>query len=177
MAVTASSNVNQRIVEKRHYWIEGLRIFLGALLLYKGYYFVENLSLVYDYIDVTMPVNAFVVSHYVVFAHLAGGLMIIFGMLTRIAVLAQMPIVILGAIYYTGEGSTFFGPTTELEYSLLILVLLIVFFFYGAGKCSVDHYILRRRQADEEESREKTQEDEVECKSEEEKKKNSNVSE
>lgn len=169
MPATASSNVNQRIVEKRHCWIEALRIFIGALFLYKGYYFVENLSLVYDYIDETMPVNAFLVSHYVVFAHLAGGLMIIFGMLTRIAVLAQMPIVILGAIYYTGKGSTFFGPTAELEYSLLILVLLIVFFFYGAGKCSVDHYILRTRQANEEESRRIKQDAKVDRKSEEEK--------
>lgn len=150
MTATASSTLNQRIVEKRHYWIEGLRIFLGALLLYKGYYFVENLALLYDYIDDTMPVNAFMVSHYVVFAHLAGGLMIVFGMLTRIAVLAQMPIVLLGAIYYSGQGSTFFGPTTELEYSLLIFVLLVVFFFYGSGKCSVDHYILRRKQDEEE---------------------------
>ncbi len=151
MTATAIHTLNQRIVEKRHYWIEGLRIFLGALLVYKGYYFVENLTLLYDYIDATMPLNAFVVSHYVVFAHLGGGLMIIFGMLTRIAVLAQMPIVLLGAIYYSGQGSTFFGPTTELEYSLLIFVLLIVFFFYGSGKCSVDHYILRRKEEGEDE--------------------------
>ncbi|TVQ68796.1 MAG: DoxX family protein [Balneolaceae bacterium] len=150
MTATAIPTLNQRMVEKRHYWIEGLRIFLGALLLYKGYYFVENLALLYDYIDDTMPVNAFMVSHYVVFAHLAGGLMIVFGMLTRIAVLAQMPIVLLGAIYYSGQGSTFFGPTTELEYSLLIFVLLVVFFFYGSGKCSVDHYILRRKEDEEE---------------------------
>ena len=151
MTATASTTLNQQIVEKRHYWIEGLRVFLGLLLIYKGYYFVENLALIYDYIDETMPLSAFVVSHYVVFAHLAGGLMIIFGMLTRIAVFAQMPIVILGAIYYTGQGSTFFGPTAELEYSLLVLVLLIVFFFYGSGKCSVDHYILRKNQEEEEE--------------------------
>ena len=150
MTATAHPPLNQRIVEKRHYWIEGLRIFLGALLIYKGYYFVENLEAIYDYIDETMPMSAFVVSHYVVFAHLAGGLMIFFGMLTRIAVLAQMPIVILGAIYFTGQGSTFFGPTAELEYSLLVLVLLIVFFFYGAGKCSVDHFILRKKQENEE---------------------------
>ena len=150
MTATASPTLNQRIVEKRHYWIEGLRIFLGALLLYKGYYFVEHLALLYDYIDDTMPVNAFVVSHYVVFAHLAGGLMIVFGMLTRIAVLAQIPIVLLGAVYYSGQGGTFFGPTTELEYSLLIFVLLVVFFFYGSGKCSVDHYILRKKQDEDE---------------------------
>ncbi len=150
MTATASPTLNQRIVEKRHYWIEGLRIFLGALLIYKGYYFVENLALLYNYIDDTMPLNAFVVSHYVVFAHLGGGLMIIFGILTRIAVLAQMPIVLLGAVFYTGQSSAFFGPTTELEYSLLVFALLVVFFFYGSGKCSVDHYILRRKQEEEE---------------------------
>lgn len=70
--------------------------------------------------------------------------MIIFGILTRLAILAQMPIVIIGVLYFSGEGSFYYGPTAELEYSLLMLVLLVVFFFYGSGKLSVDHWILRR---------------------------------
>ncbi len=147
MTVLKSISLNDLLVEYRHCWIEGLRIFLGALLIYKGYYFVENLETIYRYIDQTITMSAFVVSHYVVFAHMGGGAMIVFGMLTRIGVLAQIPIVLIGAIYFSGEGGTFFGPTTELEYSLLILALLIVFFFYGSGKWSVDHCILRRKKA------------------------------
>ncbi len=146
MTTAKGISLNERLVEYRHFWIEGLRIYLGLLLIYKGYYFVENLEVLYRIIDNTMPVTAFVVSHYVVFAHLAGGAMIVFGILTRIAVVAQAPIVLIGAYYFSGEGSAFFGPTTELEYSMLLLILLVVFFFYGSGKWSVDHWILRRRQ-------------------------------
>lgn len=146
MAAAGERSLNELIVEHRHYGIEGLRIFLGALLFYKGCYFVECLDVIYPVIEQAMPVSAFVVAHYVVFAHLAGGAMMVFGILTRIAVFAQIPVIVIGAVYFSGQGGTFFGPTTELEYSLLILVLLLVFLFYGAGKCSVDHYILRKRQ-------------------------------
>ncbi len=148
MATYSITSLNQTIVEHRHYWIEGLRIFLGLLLIYKGYYFVENLEDIYHYIDENYRLSAFVISHYVVFAHLAGGVMIVFGILTRIGGFVQIPIVIIGAIYFTGEGGTFFGPTTELEYSLLILALLIVFLFYGSGKWSVDHCVLRKKESD-----------------------------
>ncbi len=148
MLTATASSLNDRLVAYRHCWIEGLRIFLGALLIYKGYYFVEHLEVLYRIIDQEMAISAFVVSHYVVFAHLGGGVMIVFGILTRIAVFVQLPIVLIGAIYFSGEGGEFFGPTAELEYSLLILVLLIVFFFYGAGKWSVDHRILRRDSED-----------------------------
>ena len=149
MVAANISSFNQSIVEYRHCWIEALRIFLGLLLIYKGCYFIHNLEPIYQYIEETVRLSAFVISHYVVFAHIGGGAMMVFGILTRIAVFAQIPIVVIGAIYFSGEGGTFFGPTVELEYSLLMLVLLIVYFFYGAGKWSVDHYILRRKQAKE----------------------------
>ncbi len=135
-------------VDTRHYWIESLRIFLGFLLVYKGWYFVQNLDLIYEHIEATTTLDTFVTVHYVVFAHLLGGVMIIVGILTRLAIIFQIPIVIVGAWYFSGEGSTFFGPTTELEYSLLILMLLIVFLFYGAGKWSVDHRIMRNKEAE-----------------------------
>jgi len=137
--------LNEYFAAYRHYWIEGLRIFLGLLLIYKGYYFVEHLEAIYRFIEETMPISAFIVAHYVVFAHLAGGAMIVFGILTRIAIIAQIPIVIIGAYYYSDGGSILFGTTTELEYSMLLLILLVVFFFYGSGKWSVDHWVLRRQ--------------------------------
>ncbi|MDG5766650.1 DoxX family protein [Balneolales bacterium ANBcel1] len=146
----AGSSLEKKIVECRHCWIEGLRIFLGLLFVYKGIYFIRELELLYRIINDTMPISAFVVSHYVAFAHLGGGAMMIFGILTRIAVFVQMPIVIIGAVYFAGgNGSEFFGPTAELEYSLLIFILLVVYFFYGAGKWSVDHRVLRRKQENE----------------------------
>lgn len=145
MIASISTSLNQWAVENRHHWIESLRIFLGLLLVYKGYYFVENLEIIYEHIEDTTTLDAFVVAHYVVFAHLLGGLMIVFGILTRLAIFVQIPIVIVGAYYFSGAGGTFFGPTTEMEYSLLILMLLIVYLFYGAGKWSIDHRIMRRK--------------------------------
>lgn len=146
MIISVSTSLNNWAVENRHYWIESLRIFLGLLLVYKGWYFVQNLESIYQHIETSTTLDAFVVSHYVVFANLAGGLMIVFGLLTRLAIIVQIPIVIIGAHYFSGTGSTFFGPTTELEYSLLILMLLIVFLFYGSGKWSLDHRIMRKKE-------------------------------
>lgn len=138
---------NELMVQYRHYWIEGLRMVLGALLLYRGYYFVENLSEIYGLIEETLAISAFIVAHYVVAAHLVGGILLILGLLTRLAALVQIPILI-GAVFFV-QGMGVLGPATELEYALLILILLIVFFFYGGGKWSVDHHLLRRKQADE----------------------------
>lgn len=146
MVTSEGTSLKNWTVDTRHYWIESLRIFLGLLIVYKGCYFVQNLELIYEHIEATTNLDAFVVAHYVVFAHLLGGVMIIAGLLTRLAVIFQIPIVLVGAWYFSGAGGTFFGPTTELEYSLLILMLLIVFLFYGAGKWSIDHRIMRKRE-------------------------------
>lgn len=86
MITSEGTSLKNWAVDKRHYWIESLRIFLGLLLLYKGCYFVQNLEMIYQHIEVTSNLDAFVVAHYVVFAHLLGGVMIIVGLLTRLAV-------------------------------------------------------------------------------------------
>lgn len=133
------------LVKHRHYSIEALRIFLGGLLFFKGYVFVENISEIYDVIEESMQISSFVVSHYVVVAHLIGGLMLAFGLLTRIAVVLQLP-VLLGAVFFVHMRDIFMVTASELEYSILVLVLLIVFFFYGGGKLSMDHFMIRKKE-------------------------------
>lgn len=137
----SASNVR---VETRHYWIEALRIFTGGLLFYKGFYFVENISEIYAMIEQDTVVPAFVLAHYVVGAHLVGGLMLMFGLLTRLAAAIQIPI-LLGAVLFVHGRQAILGGSNELEYALLMLVLLIIFFFYGSGKWSVDHRVIRRK--------------------------------
>lgn len=138
-------SINAYLVETRHYWIEALRIFLGGLLFYKGYYFVENLSEIYEIIEQQMRISPFIAAHYVVGAHLVGGLMLMAGMLTRLAAAVQIP-VLLGAVFFVHGREVILGANTEFEYALLILILLIVFSFYGAGKWSADHHIIRRKE-------------------------------
>lgn len=129
----------------RHICIEILRMFLGGLIFYKGYYFIENISEIYATIEETMQISAYIVAHYVVLAHLVGGIMLIMGLLTRLAAFIQLP-VLLGAVIFVHRGEFLLGAGTNLEYALLILVLLTVFFFYGGGRLSLDYWLLRRKE-------------------------------
>lgn len=138
-------------VPNRNYAIEILRIFLGCLLFYKGFYFVENISEIYAMIGESMQISPFVIAHYVVVAHLLGGLLIAIGLLTRVAILSQIP-VLLGAVFIVNARNLLLVTDSELEYSILILVLLLVFLIYGSGKLSVDYLVIRQK-----EKREKAQ--------------------
>jgi uncharacterized membrane protein YphA (DoxX/SURF4 family) len=129
----------------RYICIEILRMFLGGLIFYKGYYFVENISEIYAMIEQTMQISAYIVAHYVVVAHLVGGILLITGLLTRLAAFIQIP-VLLGAVIFVHRGEFLMGSGTDLEYALLVLVLLTVFFFYGGGRLSLDYWLLRRKE-------------------------------
>ena len=84
------------------------------------------------------------ISHYVIFAHLLCGPLIVFGLLTRIMCLVQLPILI-GAVAMVNypKGFMSVGNHMELEVSILVLVGLVVFMIFGAGKFSLDE---KRRQ-------------------------------
>jgi len=129
----------------RHYAIDIFRMFLGALLFYKGFYFVENISEIYSMIGESIEISPFIIAHYVVVAHLLGGFLIAIGLLTRVAVLSQIP-VLLGAVFYVHAIDVFLVTSAELEYSIVILMLLIVYLIYGSGKLSVDYLIIRQKE-------------------------------
>ena len=118
-------------------WFDAGRIVLGLFLIYKGGYFISNSR---DFEDVIAPVSNFMggmlTFHYIAAAHIMGGVMIIFGLLTRWAIAAQLPI-LLGAVLIN-----FFG---EMEPNNLILAtatlgISVFFLFYGGGKHSADYY-------------------------------------
>jgi len=143
MLVSKYNSMNEMLVETRHYWIEVLRIFLGALILFRGVWFAMNVSEVYTRVDEVFFVSGFVTSHYVITVHIVGGILIMIGLLTRLAILFQLPIFI-GAIFFLSGKDVLFGLDTNLEFAILTLGLLVVFFFYGAGKWSVDHRLMRK---------------------------------
>jgi len=131
-------------VNNRHYAIEFLRIFLGGLLFIKGYFFIENINEIYGLIEENMEYSSFVIAHYVAVAHLVGGLMLAFGLFTRLATLVQLPI-LFGAVFLIDTREALLVTASELEYSIVILVLLLVFFIYGGGKWSMDHKVIRKK--------------------------------
>ncbi|MFL0352763.1 DoxX family protein [Xanthomarina sp. GH4-25] len=120
-----------------YYPLDVLRIALGVLLFIKGIHFVSNTELL---VELIKPMNNYagsmIMAHYVAASHLVGGALIVFGLLTRWAVIAQLPILI-GAIIinFVGEFNT-----TNLLMATITFLVCVFFMFYGSGKHSSDYY-------------------------------------
>lgn len=126
-------------------WIDIVRIFFGLFIFYKGISFIQNNDALMSLMQGSM-FAAFAklsVIHFIAFAHLVGGILIAAGLITRVAVIFQLPILI-GAVILNLFQVNFpqgFDGNAELELSIMTLLLLIVFLFYGSGKVSLDEYI------------------------------------
>jgi uncharacterized membrane protein YphA (DoxX/SURF4 family) len=77
-----------------------------------------------------------IVVHYVAPAHFIGGVLIAFGLLTRWAIIAQLPILI-GAILINFVGEM---HTSNLILAIAVLLICGFFLLYGSGKHSLDYY-------------------------------------
>lgn len=120
-----------------YYPIDALRIALGVFLFLKGMSFVSNSDAL---IDLMSPLSNFTGGmfffHYVAAAHLMGGIMIAFGLFTRWAIWAQLPI-ITGAVVINFVGDM---VVSNLLASLAVLILCVGFLIFGGGKHSADYY-------------------------------------
>jgi uncharacterized membrane protein YphA (DoxX/SURF4 family) len=121
-------------------FLDIFRIALGIFLTYKGLWFITHM----DELKMTAQgANVYfagaVISHYVVFAHILGGPLIVAGLFTRIVSAIQLPILI-GAVFMVNypKGFLSLGNHMELEVSIIILAGLLVFMIFGAGKYSLD---------------------------------------
>jgi len=121
-----------------YYPLDLLRVALGVFLIIKGFNFMGNTL---ELLELIKPMQSLVgemmAIHYVVPAHFIGGLLIAFGLLTRWAAIAQLPILV-GAVIINFAGEM---NTTNLILALVALVLCVFFAFYGSGKHSVDKYL------------------------------------
>lgn len=118
-----------------------LRALLGFIIFFKGIVFIQDTGALAQLIQESyFPWFTVGLAHYVAFAHLAGGILIFLGLVTRIAILFQIP-VLLGAIFLVNAPRGVFTGNGELLFSILVLLLLIFFFFWGSGPLSVDQYM------------------------------------
>src|ERR1700735_785502 len=114
-------------------WLDVVRILLGAFLCYKGVDFLMNMGSMLDLIRNRMSFGSFtsmLMSNYIAFAHILGGILLILGSLTRFACLIQIPI-LLGAIFVRTE---MYRPFAAVLLPIIILLLLIYFLIIGNGK-------------------------------------------
>src|SRR5690606_24328831 len=114
-----------------------LRVALGVFLFIKGIHFMANSQIL---IDLFKPLQnmagSMLIIHYVAPAHFIGGILIAFGLLTRWAVIAQLPILI-GAVIINFAGDM---QASNLIIASITLLICIFFLFYGSGKHSADYY-------------------------------------
>lgn len=115
-------------------WLDIVRILLGAFLCYKGVDFLMNMGQMLNLMTNRMSFGSFaalLMSNYISFAHLLGGILLIMGVLTRFACLLNIPI-LLGAVFFVN--TTLYRPFSEVLVSILILLMLILFLIVGNGK-------------------------------------------
>ncbi|WP_264564611.1 DoxX family protein [Flavobacterium sp. N3904] len=117
--------------------VDLLRMALGVFLFMKGIYFVSNIQYLVDLISPIDKIGGgMFLLHYIAPAHLIGGILIFFGLLTRWAIIAQLPILICAIII------NFMGNMHHQNLLLAILTLgvCIAFLIYGSGKNSADYF-------------------------------------
>jgi len=125
----------------RHHprWMDIIRIALGGFLFYKAVDFLYNMS---DLVNLMSSQSSFgsftyvLAGHYVVFAHLLGGIFLIFGVLTRFACIIQIP-VMLGALFFVRSNEDMLRPYSQMGITIIVLLLLIYFLIAGNGPWSI----------------------------------------
>jgi putative oxidoreductase len=115
-------------------WLDIVRILLGAFLCYKGIDFLMNLGQMLGLLTNRTSFGSFttmLMSNYVAFAHILGGILLILGVLTRFACVINIPILV-GAVFFVNT-ALYSRPNPEVLLSILVLLLLICFLVVGNG--------------------------------------------
>jgi putative oxidoreductase len=126
-------------------WLDFVRIILGLFILYKGILFISNTEALLAIMKTAdLQFINLGLAHYVAFSHLVGGILIAMGLVTRIAIAFQIPI-LLGAVFLVNIQEGILSVSNNLEFgiSVIVLILLITFLVYGSGKFSVDGWMKR----------------------------------
>ncbi len=114
-----------------------VRFVLGLMLVIKGgYYFRDQVALTNLMIDSNIPLASAGLARVVAVVHVAGGLMLAFGVLARVGAIIQIPNV-LGAVIYI-HARQLFSSTDAFDFPALVLVLLVLFAWLGSDRWSSD---------------------------------------
>jgi uncharacterized membrane protein YphA (DoxX/SURF4 family) len=130
-------------------WLDIARVILGLVVLGKGILFISDTQAQIDWVtrNNTFGFSGMLVLaliHVIAFTHLAGGILITLGLVTRFAVVTQIPILI-GAVFFVNLTQGFSLLNSELWISIVVLLLMIVFWVIGSGPYSVDSWMKNRK--------------------------------
>jgi putative oxidoreductase len=122
-------------------WLDLVRIYVGLGLFVRGVLLITNSG--GDFVSNAIAgagqpwLLSAALLHYVALAHLIGGLMLVFGLLTRIAAAVQLPI-LAGALLFVHRGEGLLAAGQSFEFAALVLVLLAIVTIAGPGPVSID---------------------------------------
>lgn len=131
-------NLNKWANAHTYLILDVIRVLLGTVFFVKGIEFMTNYEemerLARPFQDVP---GGMILLHYLIPAHFVGGILIVVGLLTRWAAIAQLPI-LFGAIL-----TNFLGVmnTNYLMLAIIVLITSLFFIVYGSGRHSVDYYL------------------------------------
>lgn len=130
-------NLNKWANAHTYFTLDLVRIALGVFLFFKGVDFITNIQYLVDLISPIDRIGGgMFLIHYIAPAHMIGGIMIAFGLLTRWAIIAQLPI-LFGAVLVNFMGEM---HSQNLLLAIAILMVCVFFLIYGSGKHSADYY-------------------------------------
>lgn len=116
--------------------LDVLRIGLGVFLFWKGIQFAGQTEELVHLIAPSDPDSTtLILAHYIAMSHFAGGILVAFGLLTRLSLAFQYPILI-GAVIIHFTGTT---DTLALIQAIAALLVATFFLIVGSGKHSVDY--------------------------------------
>ena len=119
----------------RHHLLDLIRIYLGVGLVIKGIFYLANPAQIAPGVS---PNWLSSIAPIVPFVHIIGGALLAIGLLTRVAALAQIPIV-FGALSFIHLPfmSQSMAAREDVEFSALVLFLLAVIAMVGPGPLSL----------------------------------------
>lgn len=122
-----------------------LRIILGLIVFWKSFNFIRDMAIAQTLIEHTgvgvFSGNAEVLALVITYLGLLCGFFIFVGLFTRIAVIIQIPVLIVAVFFVNIQNMT--ENRFEFFLSVITLLLLILFAIKGSGVFSADEYFRR----------------------------------
>ncbi len=124
-------------------WLDFLRILLGLFLIIKGVSLVGNSDLIEAAVlHGKLQFLSFAGAEYSIMVLLIGGLLITFGLITRIVIMFELPILV-AEVFFVNFPKVFSIVNYQVSYSVIALLILLFFLFYGSGPFSVDNLLTK----------------------------------
>jgi uncharacterized membrane protein YphA (DoxX/SURF4 family) len=133
---------------ERNSWVQShpdafldlVRVFLGVALFVKGVFFMLHRDQLVDLIQQsgTWSIFPMAIAHYVIPVHLAGGIMLALGVLTRVAALFQLPVLFMALFYVHLPRILAIEGRQNMEFTALVLALTMLLVAYGSGRWSIE---------------------------------------